>query len=312
MYTVIVGQGAIGLLCYHRLSQSKNDNKVNKLISLLPSTKTSVRQYCFSEMNGEAKNFPLTFADNQTLSSAQLIILCVKSYQVTDALKAIHSLIADDAIIIVTHNGLGTFEEISYLIKPSQSLFALLLTQGAKKTADYHIEHTGKGESNLGLIWGEPENEKKITLLKLLTQSLKQVSFQENIQQAQWEKLAINCVINPLSALENINNGKINLPTYQETIREIIKEVVILGAREDVELDESLLLNLVMKVAERTKQNTSSMRADIMNKRRTEIDYINGYIHRLGEKHQLATPMNTKLWLAVKVLEKQYLLHQTQ
>ena len=186
------------------------------------------------------------------------------------------------------------------------------MTQGAKKIADYHIEHTGEGESNLGLIWGEPENEKKTTLLKLLTQSLKQVSFQENIQQAQWEKLAINCVINPLSALENIKNGKINLQIYQETVREIIKEVVILGAREDVELDENLLLNLVIKVAERTKKNISSMRADIMNKRRTEIDYINGYIHRLGEKHQLATPMNTKLWLAVKVLEKQYLLHQTQ
>jgi 2-dehydropantoate 2-reductase len=304
MNTVIVGQGAIGLLCYHRLSQSKNDNKVNRLISLLPSTKTSVTQYSFSEMNGEAKNFPLTFADNQTLSSAQLIVICVKSYQVADALKAFHHLIADDAIIIFTHNGLGTLEEISYLFKPSQSLCALLLTQGAKKVADYHIEHTGEGESNLGIILGELTTEKKRHLLKFLQQSLQHVNFQEKIKQAQWEKLAINCIINPISARENIENGKINQQIYKETVRDIIKEVIEVGAREGVELAENQLLSLVTKVAERTKNNTSSMRADIINNRRTEIDYINGYIHRLGKKHLLATPMNTRLWLAVKSLEK--------
>ena len=304
MNTVIVGQGAIGLLCYHRLSQSKNDNKVNRLISLLPSTKTSVTQYSFSEMNGEAKNFPLTFADNQTLSSAQLIVICVKSYQVAGALKAFHHLIADDAIIIFTHNGLGTLEEISYLFKPSQSLCALLLTQGAKKVADYHIEHTGEGESNLGIILGELTTEKKRHLLKFLQQSLQHVNFQEKIKQAQWEKLAINCVINPISARENIENGKINQQIYKETVRDIIKEVVEVGAREGVELAENQLLSLVTKVAERTKKNTSSMRADIINNRRTEIDYINGYIHCLGKKHLLATPMNTRLWLAVKSLEK--------
>jgi len=304
MNTVIVGQGAIGLLCYHRFSQLKKDNG---LISLLPSTKTSLTQYSFCEINGEAKNFPLTLANNQTLTCAQLIVVCVKSYQVADALKGIHHLIADDAIIIVTHNGLGTLEEISYLLKSSQSLFALLLTQGAKKTADYQIEHTGEGESNFGLVWGKPVAEKNRCLLELMTQSLHPVNFQENIKQAQWEKLAINCVINPLSALKNIDNGKINQQIYRETVRSIIKEVVNVGAKEGVELAEALLLSLVTKVAKRTKNNTSSMRADIINKRRTEIDYINGYIHRLGEKHQLATPMNTKLWLAVKVLEKRYL-----
>jgi 2-dehydropantoate 2-reductase len=307
MNTVIVGQGAIGLLLYHRLSQSKKNNNADVLVSLLPSTVTSFTHYSFSEINGTIKNFPFTLADNQTLAAAQLIIVCVKSYQVAAALKAIHHLIADDAIIISTHNGLGTREEISYLFKPSQCLFALLLTQGAKKVADYHIEHTGEGESNLGIIWGELATEKKRHLLKFLKQSLQHVNFQENIKQAQWEKLAINCVVNPISARENIENGKINQQVYQEEISSVIKEVVEIGIKEGVNLSENLLMSLVAKVAERTAKNTSSMRADILNKRRTEIDYINGYIHRLGEKYQLATTMNTRLWLAVKSLEKQYL-----
>jgi 2-dehydropantoate 2-reductase len=309
MNTVIVGQGAIGLLFYHRLSQHKNTNLTDESISLLPSISTSLTEYSFSEMDGEAKNFPLTLTDNQTLARAQLIIICVKSYQVADALKAIHHLIADDAILILTHNGLGTLEEISFLFKPTQCLFALLLTQGAKKIADYHIEHTGVGDSNLGIILGEPNATKKRELLLYLQLRLHSIHWQDNIKQSQWEKLAINCVINPLSALENIDNGEIKQPTYQETINGVIKEIVTVASREGLDLSENVLKNLLTKVVDRTTKNTSSMRADVLNKRRTEIDYINGYIHRLGKKHQLATPINTRLWLAVKALEKQYLPH---
>jgi 2-dehydropantoate 2-reductase len=34
----------------------------------------------------------------------------------------------------------------------------------------------------------------------------------------------------------------------------------------------------------------------------TEIDYINGYIHRLGEKYHVATPENSRLWQRVRNL----------
>jgi len=306
MNTVIVGQGAIGLLCYHRFSQLKNNNSDNKLISLWPSKPTRHTHYTFREINENVKEFPLVIADKQALSRAQVIVVCVKSYQVVSALKAIHSLIADSAIIIVTHNGLGTLEEIDHLLKPSQCLLALLLTQGAKKRAEYHIEHTGIGNSDFGIVYGTLSSEVQKQVVDDFEQGLKQVHWQENIQFAQWKKLAINCVINPLSALENIENGKINREIYQGTTRAILQEIVEVATKEGVNLSEDSLLSLVKKVAQNTNKNTSSMRADILGMRRTEIDYINGYIHRLGEKHQLATPKNTQLWLAVKALEKQY------
>ena len=132
MNTVIVGQGAIGLLCYHRISHLLKHKKADELVSLWPSIATSLSGYSFTEINGVSKKFPLTIADVQTLADAHVIIICVKSYQVANALKTIHHLLADDAIIVLTHNGLGTFEEISSLLKPQQCLLALLLTQGAK------------------------------------------------------------------------------------------------------------------------------------------------------------------------------------
>jgi 2-dehydropantoate 2-reductase len=308
MNTVIVGQGAIGLLCYHRFSQLKNNNRYDGLISLWPSKPTKHSHYSFSEITSSAKTFPLVIADEQALTRAQVVVICVKSYQVASALKTIHSLIADDAIIIVAHNGLGTLEEISSLLKPSQCLLALLLTQGAKKSANYHVEHTGIGNSDLGIMWGKISSVEQKQLVDYFQLGLKHVNWQENIQQAQWKKLAINCVINPLSALNNIENGKVNLPAYQEATIDILKEVVTVAAKEGVILSEYSLLSFVKEVANNTSANTSSMRADVLAERRTEIDYINGYIHRLGEKYQLATTKNTQLWQAVRLLEKHYLL----
>jgi 2-dehydropantoate 2-reductase len=307
MNTVIIGQGAIGLLCYHRLSHFKQINSNEDVVSLWPSTATSFTHYTFSEINKSAQKFPLTIADEIALARALVIVICVKSYQVVSVLSAIHHLIADDAIIILTHNGLGTLEEISYLLKPSQCLLALLLTQGAKKVTNYHVEHTGMGNSDLGIVWGELSTVKQEQLVDYFLQRLKQVHWQENIQQAQWKKLAINCVINPLSALKNIENGKVNLPIYHEATRQVIKEVVDVAVKEGVNLTSDVLLDLVRNVTESTSSNISSMRADVIAERRTEVDYINGYIHRLGMKHRLATPQNTQLWLAIKALEKNYL-----
>jgi 2-dehydropantoate 2-reductase len=302
MHTVIVGQGAIGLLCYHRFSDTNNSSK-NNSVSLLPSKPTDLSHYTFQEMNAQTAKFPLAIATQAELASAQVIVICVKSYQVKTALQSISLLIADNALIILTHNGLGTFEEISDLLKPTQCLLTLLLTQGVRKTADYHIEHTGMGNSDIGLIYGQLSPAQQDELVDYLQRGLSQLFWQENIQQAQWRKLAINCVINPITALEDVPNGDINHQIYQEKIKQLINELVKVAAKEKVTLSENSLLSLIKNVAQNTAKNMSSMRADIMAKRRTEIDYINGYIHRLGKKHQLATPNNTQLWLDIKALE---------
>lgn len=139
MNTVIIGQGAIGLLVYHRLSRVNYKNKSHHIVSLLPSTIKASSHYTFHEINALGESFPLVIADEDDLINAQVIIVCVKSYQVAKALQSIIHLISKNAVIIFTHNGLGTFEEIQYLLQPSQCLLALLLTQGAKKNNPYHV-----------------------------------------------------------------------------------------------------------------------------------------------------------------------------
>ena len=59
-------------------------------------------------------------------------------------------------------------------------------------------------------------------------------------------------------------------------------------------------------LAGKTGANKSSICVDLLNKRRSEIDVINGAIVRLGRKHGIETPVNTAWVGAIKALESKF------
>ncbi len=123
------------------------------------------------------------------------------------------------------------------------------------------------------------------------------------IKEKQWLKLAVNCVINPITALNNIDNGDVFSENFSSTITAIIDEIVTIAITENIKLSSSSLLNVVSEISKLTAKNCSSMRSDILANRKTEIDHINGFIHQLGRDRDIATPVNTQMWQQIKALE---------
>ena len=74
---------------------------------------------------------------------------------------------------------------------------------------------------------------------------------------------------------------------------------MLVAKREGIYFDLAVLLIKVQQVATATTKNCSSMRCDVLAHKQTEINYINGYIHKLGIKHSIATPVNTHLWQTI-------------
>ena len=62
----------------------------------------------------------------------------------------------------------------------------------------------------------------------------------------------------------------------------------------------------VESVAKATGANVSSMLQDVLNKKRTEIDFINGAIVRHAKALGIPTPVNEVLTNLVKTIEKSY------
>jgi len=307
MNIVIVGQGAIGLLWYSQLAQQKMHN-----ISLLCSKniKNIPTEMLITDFKDKKHHIPLVATTDKMLSQADVIILCLKAFDQIKALSNIFPKASPNAAFVMAHNGMIDIEKIDEKIRTKHPLLTLLTTHGCKKVKPFEVRHTGLGHSDLGLT--APNllkkhivctTEQQTTIVNLLASALPTLSWNKNIAEKQWLKLAVNCVINPITAIKNIDNGEVLSEIYSDKINAILDEIVAVAQFEDIYFERELLKNQVLRVAELTAKNSSSMRCDLLNKKTSEIDHINGYIVDLGKKHDIATTVNAQLWQQIKHAE---------
>ncbi|MBL4823046.1 MAG: 2-dehydropantoate 2-reductase [Colwellia sp.] len=297
MNIIVVGQGAMGLLWYHHLAASITTTNLSLLASV--QHKLADDNYHFIDSHSVTYQGKINYAYDEQIQHADVIFLCLKSFQICSALKQIAQQLKASASIILAHNGMGTLAELPETLINKHNIYALLTTHGCLRKEPLNIIHTGIGITDIGLVSGNVEITEQQALTSLLNNALPTVMFHKNIIEKQWLKLAVNCVINPITALHNIDNGQINNNTFTKQIEKVLTELVLVAKSEDIQLKVALLIKIVQQVATATAKNCSSMRCDVLAHKPTEIDYINGYVHKLGIKHNIATPENTQLWQAV-------------
>lgn len=285
----ILGAGSIGLLFGAFLR--KAGHKVT-FISPHPNPSTiSLRLHSTTEETLSAQCRAAS-----TASAIDFLLICTKSFQTRPALKAIEHAIHSNTCIVLLQNGMANQQ---WLLEnyPKQALFAAITTHGALRTAPWQVKHTGIGHTMIGAL-----NETSLDIQAHFSSALK-LEVQSDIYPALWQKLVMNCCINPLTAIHDCLNGELqNIPSVMQQIPEIIKECQLVATAHGYgdALKESE--QLVMDVVQKTAQNSSSMREDIRHGRQSEIDAINGYIVQQGKAIGLPTPVNQQLFNTIKGL----------
>ena len=300
MKLVIIGNGAIGLLYYAQLFEH---------CRVLMKARTFEKRsdsLIFDDIDGNLKNIPLSYASEQDLKDADCILVCVKSFDVATALSDVFPMLASHCAIILSHNGMGVIEQLDSLKKSPNPIYNLLTTQGAQKLNHVQVKHTGIGDTIIGNVLNADSNF-EAKLKAILASALIKHSIAENINEKQWHKLAINCAINPLTAINNIPNGELIKSKYDSLIENILAEVVAVANAEANSENSAFALNTLLstvrKVICNTAKNSSSMRQDVLNNKTTEIEFINGYVIKKGLIHNIPTPENKKLYNQIKALQ---------
>src|SRR5690606_18293428 len=130
------------------------------------------------------------------------------------------------------------------------------------------------------------------------------VRISENVIGELWVKLAINCAYNALSALTRGRYGELIIKDdARHVMREAVEEIQALAVAKGVRIPDPALLDTVYGVAAAMPGQTSSTEQDIARGQTTEIDHLNGYVAREGERLGVPTPVNRTLHALVKVLE---------
>ncbi|HHQ4567439.1 TPA: ketopantoate reductase family protein [Aeromonas hydrophila] len=228
------------------------------------------------------------------------LLVMTKAGQVIEALTPLVGQLATDVPIVLLHNGMGIAEQVVTLF-PHNPIIAGVTSHGAMQSGHFVFRHTGKGETWLGPV--NKAARAHAALADDLAVALGQAGWDEQIQARQWQKLAVNCAINPLTALYKLKNGELAGPRFADALQQICVEVADVMQAEGQPTGSDELLRRVMTVVELTADNYSSMYQDMEQGRETEIEAITGFLLARAASHGIAVPVNQGLYQAIK--EKQ-------
>ncbi|MBD1582071.1 ketopantoate reductase family protein [Pseudoalteromonas sp. S16_S37] len=285
----ILGAGAIGLTFAHALSQQHDVTIISR--------NENCREWLYTEQNTSvirAKTLSIAQAQS-THQKIDNCFVCVKSYQLKQALTDVLPLLSDTANLIISHNGMQDLTTLSEQLGPNQALYFASTAKGALKLSNNHVKATGLGDTFLGACNTPAKSKIEQTYQDFFATLLAPSFIHDDINLLRWQKLAVNIAINPLSAIHQIPNGQLRQPRYASTILALLNETCAVAKCEGVDLPLSQALDSAYQVMTRTQHNFSSMAQDVKLRRKTEIDAICGYIVALGKKHHIATPMNASL-----------------
>ncbi len=304
MKIVIVGPGAMGCLFAAGLAKTKED------VWILDKSSQNARLLnqngiCVESASGTSKTQVKATENIQEIGPVDMAVICVKSFHTKQAIEQLKPAIVENTKILTLQNGIGNIEVIAELAG-EEKVIGGVTSEGATWLDTGLIRHAGKGETVIGMIDGKTPVEMR-SIREILNKAGFATKMSRDIKGLLWSKLIINAGINALSALTRLPNGKlIEIEASRKVLREAVTEAVRIAKRKRIKLIYDDPLAKVEAVCESTASNISSMLQDILRKKHTEIDFINGVIVRLGQELAIPVPVNALLVNLIKSVEAGY------
>jgi 2-dehydropantoate 2-reductase len=304
----IVGAGAMGKLFGGMLAKAGEevwliDNHTERAEEI--NRKGVVIERGDTAQPGEALQEPVKVkatAEPGEVGPCELVILLVKAYDTEGATHKSLPLRGEGTVWLTLQNGLGNIEKIRKIVG-KESVVAGITYLGATVLDATRIRYAAFGKTVIGEIDGRQTDRIK-RISDIFNKAGIETEISDNIEGMLWGKLLINGVINPLTAILQVKNGLLlESPYLREIMGLVVEETARVAIKKGIKLPYANPLEKVEESCQASRENISSMHQDILRKKRTEIDFINGVIATEGEKVGVPTPLNKTLWNLVKFLE---------
>ena len=286
----ILGAGAVGSVLGAVLSKSYNVT----LVGSKAHVETIVSKGL--QISGDIKDTFHVKADTQihNIPEKSLVILTTKVHDSTTAIEGIRNLLKEDTVILILQNGLGNEEIVRQAAGGEVKVLRGVVKVAAESLAPGEVKFwAGK------IIIESGESAKEV--VDMFSKCGIDARLSKNIGIDVWNKLVVNCVVNPLTAILRVTDGDI-IADSLETVRSgIVSECIAVAKAEGLVLSSDLAERIDRSVA--GYANYSSMYQDIVKGKKSEIDFLNGKIVELGKKHNISTPVNATLASLIRYLE---------
>ena len=333
----IVGAGAVGSHVGGHLARTGHDVT---LIDPWPEhvdymKKTGIE--LFGTTEAERHTVPvraLHVTEAESLSREtpiDIAFVCMKSYDTAWATMLIQQYLAPDGFCVSLQNAINE-ETIAGIVGWGKTVGCIASMIAVELYKPGHVRRNVPlgGDKHIVFRVGEPHGRitPRIVEIAEMLSAADSSKATDNLWGERWSKLVANSMRNGLYASTGHVGGDIDLnEAARRTTIKLAGEAVVVGRAHGYVLEEiyhvepdlfyqagkgdkgafgkleELLLQQARK-SNRAGTHRPSMAQDIAKGRRTEIEYLNGFVCRKGAELGIPTPANAKLVEIVKQVER--------
>lgn len=240
-------------------------------------------------------------SDPKELPRCEYGIVATKAIHSRHAIAQTAQVFKEASAVCSVQNGVGNEEILAEYVK--------YVIRGTTFPAGHpigpgHIGYDIKGDTWIGPFEPTQTPMSRVEeLAGLMTRSGMNTIALKDARGAQWTKLIFNASTNPVGALTLLHHGAATRFSPTGTLfNDLIAEGESVARALGIELHGDPR-QLVQKGANAPGKHRASMLQDILAKRQTEVDFMNGAIVKWGEQARVPTPLNRALWELIKGLE---------
>jgi 2-dehydropantoate 2-reductase len=302
MKIAIIGTGGVGGYFGAKLLQAGNDVSFLARGKHLETIKTKGLEV--KSILGDFTTLPVKATDNVLeMETPDLVLMCVKTWQVKDLAICLKSIIHPNTVIIPLQNGVSASEEIKGNIGNA------FVTGGlcriiSKIEAPGIIRHFGvEPEIIFGAFPGD-----QIPRLQEIKHVFDEAGIKNRISnyiQADLWKKYISICVSGLLAVTRCTYGELReQKETRELMVELISEIYNLAIKIGIKIDADFVLKTIVFIDSFPHDATSSLTRDVWEGKPSEIEYQNGTVYKLGLKHGVPTPVNRFVYFSILNMER--------
>ena len=243
--------------------------------------------------------------DAKDAGPCDLVILATKAMHVEKAAAAIKaSLLKPDTPVLSIQNGLGGPDTAASVLGRERVMVGVVGGFGASMRGPGHAHHNGMELVRLG-EFGGPITERLRKVEDVWKSGGFKVKVFDDIDQLVWEKLLCNCAYSGPCALAECTIAEVMAdPDLSGVSAACATEAFSVARKKGIKLGFDDPVKYVRDFGSKIPNARPSVLLDLMLKKKSEIDVINGSIPRVAAQVSMTAPVNETLTRLVRAKER--------
>ena len=299
----ILGAGAMGILYGGLLS--KQGNNVKFIVK--NETKKKIINEKGIRVNIDNESFivnPRAILARE-VTEFNLIIIFTKTNDTTNALNSIKQIINENTFLMSLQNGLGNLEKLLKFSDSSKIIYGTTMAPADLNNVR-EVSSFGSHISQFRLA-DDKKNSFAENILNIFNNAKLNSIINKNVDDVIWSKVAFNTAMNTICALLEITPNSIDSnKDLKSFAKSVATETCDVAIANDIKIDKEKVFKNIELSCREHGDHKPSMLQDIILKKQTEIDALNGEVIKIGSSLNINTPLNSSLFHLIKAKENNY------